>query len=367
MADRKRVQTAALAAPGADCTPWRAVDDAQSPQRMVEVVQFQRRAGSTSFSVERLFEDTRQALPADIRVRLRINRFMSTGVWPRIADALGARRHRGRVNHVLGDVHYLAWLLPKRRTILTVLDCVTLERLSGLRRWIFWLFWYWWPTRRATHITVISEFSKAALLRAVRYPHERVHVIPPPLSPEFQRSPPISTGGRPRLLQVGTVQNKNVDRVIEAISGLDVVLVVIGALSPAQHGRLQALGIDYEGHIDVPREELLQQYRRADVVVFASTYEGFGLPIIEAQAIGRPVVTGNNSSMPEAAGGAACLVDACDVADIRRGIERVIQDRAYADDLVERGYRNAARYQPASIAHQYAALYRDIDSGEKAS
>jgi glycosyltransferase involved in cell wall biosynthesis len=257
--------------------------------------------------------------------------------------------------------------LPKRRTILTVLDCATLERLSGLHRWLFWLFWYWWPMRRATRITVISEFSKAALLRAVRYPQERVHVIPPPLSPEFQRSPPTSTGGRPRLLQVGTVQNKNVDRVIEAISGLEVVLVVIGALSPTQHGRLQALGIDYECHVDVPREELLQQYRRADVVVFASTYEGFGLPIIEAQAIGRPVVTGNNSSMPEAAGGAACLVDACDVADIRRGIERVIQDRAYADDLIERGYRNAARYKPACIARQYAALYRDIDSGARAS
>ncbi len=367
MADRQRVQPATLATPGADCAAWRAVVDADSPQQTVEVVHFQRRAGSTSFSVERLFEDTRQALPADIRVRLRINRFMSTGVWPRVADALGARRHRGRVNHVLGDVHYLAWLLPKRRTILTVLDCVTLERLSGLRRWMFWLFWYWWPTRRATRITVISEFSKAALLRAVRYPQERVHVIPPPLSPEFQRSPSTSMGSRPRLLQVGSVQNKNVDRVIEAIAGLQVVLVVIGALSAAQHGRLRELGIDYECHVDVPREEILKQYRRADVVVFASTYEGFGLPIIEAQAIGRPVVTGNNSSMPEAAGGAACLVDAFDVSDIRRGIVRVIEDRAYAADLVERGYRNAARYEPACIARQYAALYRDIDSGETTS
>lgn len=342
-------------------------DNACAGGAPIAVAQFQRKAGRTSFSVERLFEDVRASMPPDIKVDLHVNRHMSRGVLPRVSDAWRAWRRRGRVNHVLGDVHYLASLLPKRRTILTVLDCVTLERLSGLRRWMFWLFWYWWPTRRATRITVISEFSKAALLRAVRYPQERVHVIPPPLSPEFQRSPPTSTGGRPRLLQVGTVHNKNVDRVIEAISGLEVVLVVIGALSPAQHGRLQALAIDYECHVDVPREELLQQYRRADVVVFASTYEGFGLPIIEAQAIGRPVVTGNNSSMPEAAGGAACLVDACDVADIRRGIERVIQDRAYVNDLIEGGYRNAARYDPACIARQYAALYRDIDSGARAS
>lgn len=342
-------------------------DSAQTGSMPVEVVHFQRRPGPASFSVERLFEDTRQALPSDIRVRLRINRFMSTGVWARIADAVGARRQRGRVNHVLGDVHYLAWFLPKRRTVLTVLDCVTLERLSGLRRWLFWLLWYWWPTRRATRITVISEFSKSALLQAVGYPADRIHVIPPPLSPEFQRSPSGPMRGAPRLLQVGTVGNKNVDRVIEAVAGLEVVLVVIGALSASQKERLRELDVDYECHVDVSREEVLRQYRRADVVVFASTYEGFGLPIIEAQAIGRPVVTGNNSAMPEAAGGAACLVDAHDVGDIRRGILRVIGDRAYADDLVERGYRNAEKYAPARIADLYAALYREIDSGTRKS
>ncbi len=364
MVEQSHAPPVASAPPPTACKP---PEGAVSSQRVVEVIHFQRRPGPASFSVERLFEDTRRALPTDIGVRLRINRFMSTGIWPRLADAFSARRHRGRVNHVLGDVHYLAWLLPRERTVLTVLDCVTLERLSGVRRWVFWLLWYWWPTRRATRITVISEFSKAALLRAVSFPPERIHVIPPPLSPEFQRSPPVVSGGQPRLLQVGTVQNKNVDRVIEAIDGLNVVLVVIGALSAAQHQRLQALGIVYECHVDVAREEILQQYRRADAVVFASTYEGFGLPIIEAQAIGRPVVTSNNSAMPEAAGGAACLVDAFDVADIRRGIQRVTEDSAYAADLVERGYRNAARYDPACIAAQYAALYRDIDSGATAS
>lgn len=367
MVDPQHAQRAAIATPSSGQVVQRVPHDADRSQHSVEVVHFQRRPGPASFSVERLFDDTRSALPPDICVRLRINRFMSLGVLPRMADAYSAWRQRGRVNHVLGDVHYLAWLLPRERTILTVLDCVTLERLTGLRRWVFWLLWYWWPTRRATRITVISEFSKASLLRAVRYPQERIHVIPPPLSPEFQRSPPTLMPDTPRLLQVGTAQNKNVDRVIEAVAGLQVVLVVIGALSPVQHGRLREDGTAYECHVDVPREEILQQYRRADVVVFASTYEGFGLPIIEAQAIGRPVVTSTNSAMPEAAGGAASLVDALDVADIRRGILRITRDPVYAADLVERGYRNAARYDVASIARQYATLYRDIDSGARAT
>lgn len=323
----------------------------------VEVVQFQRRAGPTSFSVERLFDDVRAGLPADIRVSVRLNRYPSRGAWPRLADAIGAWRSRGAVNHVLGDVHYLAWFLPRRTTVLTVLDCVTLDRLRGFRRWIFWLLWYWWPTRRAARVTVISEFSKQALLRWVRYPPERIHVVPPPLSPEFAAAgqPPA---GPWRVLQVGTIDNKNLDRVIEAVAGLDLVLVVVGAVSRGQRERMQALGITHESHVGLERAALLEQYRRAHMLVFASTYEGFGLPIIEAQAVGRPVVAGNNSAMPEAAGGAACLVDSGDVADIRRGIRRVMEDPAYAAELVAGGFRNAARFAPARIAAEYAAIYR---------
>jgi glycosyltransferase involved in cell wall biosynthesis len=329
--------------------------------RIVEVVQFQRCPGPTSFSVERLFHDVRAALPADIHVSVRRNRFASKGVWGRIMDAIGAWRHRGPVNHVLGDVHYLAWLLPRRVTVLTVLDCVTLDRLRGARRWLFWLLWYWWPARRATRITVISEFSKQALLGWVRYPQERIHVVPPPLSPEFAPAEPPLRRGPWRLLQVGTAENKNLDRVIEAVAGLDAVLVVIGALSARQCERLAALDIAYESHVALDRSALLDQYRRAHMLVFASTYEGFGLPIIEAQAIGRPVITGDNSAMPETAGGAACLVDAQDVSDIRRGIQQVIGDPAYAAELVASGFRNAARFAPARIADQYAEVYRAVD------
>lgn len=329
---------------------------------MVDVVQFQRRAGLTSFSVERLFDDVRTAMPADIRVSLRVNRFMSQGVVTRLSDALAARRQRGAINHVLGDVHYLMWFLPRRRTLLTVLDCVTLDRLTGVRRWAFWLLWYWWPARRAGRITVISEFSKSALLHWVRYPAERVHVIPPPVSPEFTAAPTPPIEGVPRLLQVGTVDNKNLDRVIEAVAGLEMMLVIVGAVSPAQTARMEALGVAHECHVGLSREALVDQYRCCHALVFASTYEGFGLPIIEAQAIGRPVITSNACAMPEAAGGAAILVDPLDVADIRQGVRRVLEDPAYVRDLVVRGLENAARFCPDRIARQYAAIYRDLNT-----
>ena len=332
----------------------------------IQVVHFQRKSGPGLFSIERMFADLRAAMPPTVEVKLRVNRFRSKGVLRRLIDVLGASRHCGAVNHVLGDVHYVAWLLPRRRLVLTILDCVSLERLRGPRRWLFWLIWYWGPVKRAAQITVISEFSRQALMKWVPCPSERIHVIPPPLSPEFVHTPLASRVGRPRLLQFGYHRNKNLLRVIESLRHLPVTLVIVGALRPVELDALAQSNIDYENHVDLNRADLVEQYRRADLVVFVSTYEGFGLPIIEAQAVGRPVVTGNICAMPETAGGAACMVDPLDTADIRRGICKVLDDPAYAAELVEHGLKNAARYSLDRIALRYAAIYEAIVVTEQA-
>jgi glycosyltransferase involved in cell wall biosynthesis len=114
----------------------------------------------------------------------------------------------------------------------------------------------------------------------------------------------------------------------------------------------------HENHVQLDDAALLDVYRACDAVIFASTYEGFGLPIIEAQAIGRPVITSRVCSMPEASGGAALFVDPHDVADIRRAIQSLIDDPQAAAELVRRGYPNAARYAPERIGAAYAELYR---------
>ncbi len=338
--------------PGAACNPC-------------NVVQFQRRPHRGAFSVERLFEDVRSALPDDIVVTLLVNRFLSRGVLGRVYDTLRARWFCGDVNHVLGDVHYLMLLLPRKRTVLTVLDCVSLRRLHGFRRWLFWVIWYRLPLQRAACLTVISEFTRKSILELGCCPAERIHVIPPPISSEFLPSPMQPRLGRFRVLQIGTTLNKNVARVTEALSGLPVVFVVVGVLSNADRSKLAEVGIDYENHVGLSRSQVVDQYRRADVVIFASTYEGFGMPIVEAQAIGRPVVTSNVEPMPEAAGGAACLVDPFNVLDIRRGIQAVLADPEYAKSLVSKGFENVKRFEPVRIAAQYAAIYRDIQCGRR--
>ena len=84
---------------------------------------------------------------------------------------------------------------------------------------------------------------------------------------------------------------------------------MIGRMSAAQVDAFVRHGVSYENHVDLPRAAVVEQYERCDLLAFASVYEGFGLPIVEAQAVGRPVVTSDLWSMPEVAGGAACLVD----------------------------------------------------------
>jgi glycosyltransferase involved in cell wall biosynthesis len=147
---------------------------------------------------------------------------------------------------------------------------------------------------------------------------------------------------------------------IEALRGIKCQLVLIGQLDSALRQQLIKCGIDYVNHVDLTHEEISRHYAACDIVSFISLGEGFGVPIIEAQASGRPLITANVSPMREVAGDGACLVDPLDVSQIREGILRIMTDSDYRDQLVERGLRNATRYSPATISGQYLDLYRRL-------
>ena len=112
-------------------------------------------------------------------------------------------------------------------------------------------------------------------------------------------------------------------------------------------------------------EELVQAYRSCDMVVFASLYEGFGLPILEAQAMGRPVITSNFGAMREAAGDGALLVDPYSVEAIREAVLRIKREPALREDLIAKGRENAERFRAEAVAARYAELYRNVATADR--
>jgi glycosyltransferase involved in cell wall biosynthesis len=302
----------------------------------------------------------RAHLPADIRAVVGHCPRPSKGILNRIINILWAWRHQGETNHITGDVHYLTCLLRKKQTVLTIADCVSLERSNGLKHWLLWFFWYWLPEKRCAKITVISEFTKSNLLGYLRCDPKKIEVVHCPAPRGFNPYPKPFNSDCPVVLQVGTDWNKNLERVAVALKGIPCRLEIVGRLKEEQRAILEANGIAYVNHVGVSDEELLSLYQSCDLVVFASTYEGFGLPIVEAQAAGRPVITSNRCSMPEVAGDAGCLVDPERAESIREGILKVIHDQAYREDLVHKGFENVKRFAPEKISAQYAALYRAL-------
>ena len=133
-----------------------------------------------------------------------------------------------------------------------------------------------------------------------------------------------------------------------------------GKLSPELEAVLARHRVRYENHRNLSESEVVELYRGADLLAFVSTLEGFGMPILEAQAVGRPVVTSNCTSMPDVAGGAAVLVEPTSVESIRAGLLRVIEDGALRERLIAGGQRNIARFSSDAIAAQYLRIYQSL-------
>jgi glycosyltransferase involved in cell wall biosynthesis len=160
-----------------------------------------------------------------------------------------------------------------------------------------------------------------------------------------------------QVLQVGTGANKNLERVAMAASGLPLRLRVIGPLSYTQRALLHSLDLTWSSAEQLSAEELIGEYNDSDVLVFASTYEGFGLPIVEAQAIGLPVITSNIAPMSDTAGDGALFVDPYDEREIRAALEQLLRAPDLARRLSDQGRRNAERFDAMAVAAQYTDVY----------
>jgi glycosyltransferase involved in cell wall biosynthesis len=171
--------------------------------------------------------------------------------------------------------------------------------------------------RAARRVVAVSEFTAGEVERLLGVPRSRIRVVPNGVEPVFTADGPRADGDY--VLAVGTLEpRKNLERTVEAAARVGVELRVVGARG---WGGVEPAGSHVRWLGEVEDDELARQYRGARCVVYASLYEGFGIPVLEAMACGAPVVTSRGGATEEIAGGHATLVDPLDVASIAAGIE----------------------------------------------
>lgn len=326
----------------------------------MEVSYFFRKRRLNAFSIESLFDNIHQQV--SIQNKFATSKVEVPSIRNIAANILKAGSSQTQVNHITGDIHYVALGMKKKNTVLTIHDCVFLTRFNkwDLKYWVFKFFWYQLPMWRASTITVISEKTKKELVKLTGVNPERIKVVPNFFDPRFEFQPKTFNTQKPRILQIGTKVNKNIRNLAVALKGINCELHIVGNLDEETQMILQENKIDYKSYVNLSFDELKQQYIDCDLVAFVSTYEGFGLPILEACAVGRPLVTSRISPMNEIADDAACKVNPHNVFDIRRGILKVIEDAGYRDQLINNGWKLRYRYSIEHITDQYSEIYETI-------
>jgi glycosyltransferase involved in cell wall biosynthesis len=232
-------------------------------------------------------------------------------------------------------------------------------------------------------VLTISESSKRDIVEYLGFPADRVIVTP--LASRYstadagrQAIAPVHTIqsntqydlSRPYILFVSTIEpRKNILGLIEAFDQLKQQqkiphdLVLIGQKGWLYEPIFERIGRsvyrDSIHHLSyLSDQQVADFYRYADVFVYPSHYEGFGLPILEAMTLGCPVVCSNNSSLPEVAGDAAILVDADNVEQIADAIGKIVGDRALRDQLIDRGWEQAQKFTWRDTAVRTLAAYQ---------
>lgn len=256
--------------------------------------------------------------------------------------------------------------LFKRRQACLIADAAVFDRPDAYTRtfaaWYRFLFKQ--LARRATLLLTISQFSSSRLTRWLAVPNTRLKVVHCGATHIGAIEADAGTGSAlgltdlPYLLVVASVNpTKNLRRLLEAFRAVerpDIRLVMVGGSNAAVFAddtkSIADERIVRTGPVD--DRQLKWLYEHATGFVFPSTYEGFGLPPLEAMACGCPVIASTAASIPEVCGDAALYVDPESPADMAAAMRRVVDDSALREDLRQRGRQRASLFTWALAGSQ---------------
>lgn len=259
----------------------------------------------------------------------------------------------------------------------------------------------WWTLNKArlayslsakrAHITcTVSEYSKRDMVHFYGMAPERIHVVPEGVDTRIFRR--ITDRDRLRRWRVGLfgsdlpyityvgkpTERRNLTPLIRAFAalkrerGIPHKLLIAGADLPGtspfrrvieQEGLSKEVYVcGYVGHNEMPLV-----YNAADLFIYPSSYEGFGMPVLEAMACGTPLITLNNTAFPEFSGGVAHLLPNAEVSTLKDGIEAVLSDRAWRERMSREGPKRAAAYDWRLVTRRYLDLMLPLVESRKAA
>jgi glycosyltransferase involved in cell wall biosynthesis len=232
--------------------------------------------------------------------------------------------------------------------------------------------------RRADAVIVVSDATRRDVLRFTRTDPKRITVIPEGIAPSFRPASPEAVHRlrdkfqlhQPFLLAVGTFDPRKriavlADVVRRVRQDHDVALVIAGdqgTFTGAVTDVLARAGLADHGRVigHVSSDDLVALYTAAEVFVFTSAYEGFGLPPLEAMACGTPALAFDNSSLPEVSGRAASIVPDGDVSAMAAAINRILDDPAERERRRSDGLAWAATFTWRRAAEMTYEVYRSV-------
>lgn len=279
--------------------------------------------------------------------------------------------HQDLSHFVSQNLSFLKVPGPKLITCLDLIPLVMPEK-PGERLWRRFLYS---GIRTANHIISISEHTKQDLMRIYRLPADRITAIPLGVSEEFRPRDKIACRrelGLPLdskiVLHVGTpARRKNFPTVCRAFilakrSVKSLKLVKVGRVTENDNWLAASLnlGEDIIVRDRVPGEQLPLYYSAADVFLFPSTYEGFGLPVLEAMASGCPVVASNSTSIPEVVGAAGMLHDPDEFEGMSESTAKILNDEGEWRRLSEAGMARAQGFTWERTARETVVVYERV-------
>lgn len=258
-------------------------------------------------------------------------------LWEQIVLPLEAARYGLDVMFNPGFTAPLAAPCPS----VTTFHDLQHKRFPEYFRWFdlpFWRFLLWAAAHRSRRLIAVSEATRADLLRFYHRRPDRVVVVPHGVNPEFftlDRSASKQAKTEPYLLCVSTLHvHKNIERLIRAYASKPrpeklILAGLRGFRAPEIEALIAEMGLGERVRIPgwLPRAELMKLYAGARAFVYPSTFEGFGMPVLEAMAAGIPVACSDIPPLREVAGDAVLYFDPLDEAAMSAALDRITCDQ----------------------------------------